>query len=333
MKAAIQTRYDKNNFKVEIKEIPKPDVDKNEVLIKVMTAGVNPLDLMILHGDVKAIVGYKMPLITGNELAGEIVEIGSDVRGFAKADKVFARLPLSKIGAFAEYVAVDYKALAKIPDYLNWEEAAAVPLTALTGMQSLELLGAKSGESIFISGGSGSLGAMLIPIAHAQGLIISTSGGAESKERLLSIGVSQFFDYKTQDYTKELKDIDYVIDTLGDRELLREYSILKKGGKLASLRAMPDGDFAKREGLGKFKEMLFSIVGRKYNKQAKQFGTTYDFLFVHSDGEQLDKAAQILADRQVRPSVDAIFSLDEVNAALDKVAHGKSNGKTVLKMY
>ncbi len=194
---------------------------------------------------------------------------------------VFGRLPLDHIGAFAEYVAVDSQALAKVPDYLSDEEAATVPLTALTIMQALDLMGAQAGKTIFISGGTGGVGGMAIPIAKAKGLKVITNGSGDSAERVLNLGADRFIDYKTEDYTKTVSEVDYVLDTLGGAETEKQMSIMKKGGHLVSLRAMPNGAFAKRMNLPKWKQM-----------------TVYPF--------------------------------EEVNSALDKVANGRSRGKTVL---
>ena len=149
MKAAQHTIYDKNNLILNITTIEKPTISKNQVLVKVKTAGVNPLDNMISRGEVKLIVPYTLPQTAGNEVVGIVEEVGSEVTAFKNGDRVFGRLPLDAIGAFAEYVAVDSDALAFVPDYLSDEEAAAVPLTALTIMQALELMGAEAGKTIF----------------------------------------------------------------------------------------------------------------------------------------------------------------------------------------
>ena len=329
---AKDQKYDKLHEIVFIKEIDIPTITENEVLVKVKAAAVNPLDIMILHGDVKAIVPYKMPMIAGNEFSGEIVSVGEKVKSFKIGDRVFARLPLDKIGAFAEYVAVDQDAIAKIPEYLTWNEASAIPLTALTAMQALDLLKARKGESIFISGGSGSLGAMLIPIAYARELHIATSGNSRSRDRLVSLGVNDFFDYKTQDYSKELRNIDYVIDTIGGAELEKEYQILKSGGKLISLRAMPDRKFGKRLNMSWLKCVLFTIAGMKYNFQARKHNATYDFLFVQADGMQLSEAASILESSKIYPSIDKVYPFTEINQAISHVAHGSSNGKTIIEI-
>lgn len=333
MKAAVLTNYDKNGRKLEIREVEKPSPRENEVLVKIFTAAVNPLDNMIIRGEVKLIVPYSLPLIMGNEFAGQVEAVGSAVKRFKAGDRVYGRMPLSKIGAFAEYAAVEEGALAPIPDYLSYDEAATVPLTALTAMQAFEIMQPKTGESVFISGGTGSLGAMAIPIAKSLGLTVYTNGSGDNAERVEKLGVDRFIDYKKENYADVLKDVDYVLDTLGDRELPNEFKVLKKGGRLVSLRGLPNGRFAKRAGLSFLKQLLFGFAGRKYDKMAEAKGQSYDFLFVHEDGAQLEKIGELFSpERPLETSVDTAFSLEEVNEALDKVKQGKSKGKTILKI-
>lgn len=330
MKVAQVEQYNKKNISVELVNIDKPTIGNKDVLIKVLVAGVNPLDNMISRGDVKMIVPYKLPVVAGNEFVGIVEQVGTGVSRFKVNDRVFARLPLDKIGAFAEFVSVGEDALAKVPEYLSDIEAAAVPLTALTIMQALELMKAESGKTIFISGGTGSVGAMAIPIAKAKGLNVITNGSIENKERVLELGVSRFIDYKTEDYTKVLSNVDYVLDTLGGNETEKQMTILKKGGKLVSLRAMPNGAFAKRMNLPKWKQIVLGIAGRKFDKLANKYGITYDFIFVESNGKQLQEVANIFESLKIKPSIDTVYVFEEVNRALDKVANGHSKGKTVI---
>ncbi|EGD38058.1 NADP-dependent oxidoreductase [Streptococcus sanguinis] len=330
MKAALHIKYDKKNINLTITEIAKPIITDNQVLVKVTAAGVNPLDNMISRGEVKMIVPYKLPQTAGNEVVGVVEELGSRVSNFKLGDRVFTRLPLDHIGAFAEYVAVDSEALAKVPEYLTDIEAAAVPLTALTIMQALELMGAQAGKTIFISGGTGGVGGMAIPIAKAKGLKVITNGAAANAERVLNLGADRFIDYKTEDYTKAVSDVDYVLDTLGGAETEKQMSIMKKGGHLVSLRAMPNGAFAKRMNLPKWKQILLGLAGRKFDKMAEKYGVHYHFIFVESNGAQLQEVADIFSKLEIKPSIDTVYTFDEVNAALDKVANGRSCGKTVL---
>lgn len=330
MKAAQHTTYNKKNITLNITEIATPSITDKEVLVKVTAAGVNPLDNMISRGEVKMIVPYKLPQTAGNEVVGIIEETGRQVKNLKVGDRVFGRLPLDHIGAFAEYVAVDSQALAKVPDYLSDEEAAAVPLTALTIMQALDLMGAQAGKTIFISGGTGGVGSMAIPIAKAKGLTVITNGAGDSAERVLNLGADRFIDYKTEDYTKTVSQVDYVLDTLGGAETEKQMSIMKKGGQLVSFRAMPNGDFSKRMNLPKWKQILLGLAGRKFDKMADKYGVHYHFIFVESNGAQLQEVADLFSTLEIKPSIDTVYPFEEVNSALDKVANGRSRGKTVL---
>lgn len=332
MKAAILEKYASDGRELVIKDVPVPEVGDNEVLVNIKAAGVNPLDNMIVRGEVKLIVPYKFPLIMGNEFAGVVEKTGSKVAGFKKGDRVYARMPLDKIGAFAEYASVRADALAKIPDYLSFEEAASVPLTALTAWQAYELMNVQKGGKLFISGGTGSVGAMAIPIAKSLGLTVITNGSGDNEERVRSLGADQFIDYCKENYADIISGVDYVLDTLGDKELENEFKILKDGGSLASLRGLPNGEFAKRMRMPLYKRAAFMIAGKKYDKLAAKRGQRYHFIFVHEDGEGLKKISEIFNDKKVQTSVDEIFSLDDINKAMKKVASGRSKGKTIIKI-
>ncbi|MDD6685029.1 MAG: NADP-dependent oxidoreductase [Lachnospiraceae bacterium] len=331
MKAAVLTHYDKKGTELDIREIPTPVPEEDEVLVKIMTAAVNPLDNMIIRGEVKLIVPYAMPLVMGNEFAGVVEKNGKNASRFRPGDRVYGRMPLKKIGAFAEYAAVKETALAVIPEYLSFEEAATVPLTALTAMQAFEVMDVHAGESVFISGGTGSLGAMAIPMAKSLGLHVYTNGSGDNEERVRKLGAEKFIDYRKENYADVLSGVDHVLDTLGDRELPNEFKVLKEGGNLVSLRGMPNGRFARRSGMPLFKRLLFQAAGRKYDRMAAAKKQTYDFLFVHEDGSQLDRIGRLFdKENPLETSIDTAFAFDEINKALDKVKQGKSKGKTIL---
>lgn len=116
MKAAVLTHYDKKGTDLEIRDLDVPVPEDDEVLVKIMAAAVNPLDNMIIRGEVKLIVPYKMPLVMGNEFAGVVEKAGKNVSRFKKGDRVYGRMPLKKIGAFAQFAAVKASALAIIPE-------------------------------------------------------------------------------------------------------------------------------------------------------------------------------------------------------------------------
>lgn len=327
MKAFQLQQYDKKNLALNCVDLPRPQVAPNEVLIEVKAAGVNPLDNMITRGDVKMITPYALPQTMGNECAGVIVEVGSGVTDFAVGDAVFSRLPISRPGAFAEYVAVPADAVARMPEGLSFEEAASIPLTAY---QALDLLEAKPGSSIFISGGSGGLGAMAIPLAKARGLKVYTNGNSASRERVMALGADRYLDYREEDYLEVLEPVDYVLDSLGGKELERQMQLLRRGGKIVSLRGMPNARFAKRFGLPTWKRWLLALAAFGVERKARQLGVSYEFLFVQSNGRQLAEVARLIGEKGIQPSVGQVFPFAETNDALRKVASGGASGKVVL---
>ena len=146
------------------------------------------------------------------------------------------------------------------------------------------------------------------------------------------MGVDRYMDYKQDNYWEQLSEIDHVIDTLGPDEFEHELSVLKKGGRLVSLRTGPNKAFAERKQFSGMKKQLFALAGHKYDKDAKKQGKEYRFVFVRSDGAQLQKITEIVEKQQIKPAVDSrIFSLDQANDALRLVAQGSLNGKVIIQ--
>jgi NADPH:quinone reductase-like Zn-dependent oxidoreductase len=332
MKAAQITKYSKQ-FEVEVNDIPIPGIRDNEVLVKVKAAAVNHLELLIATGSVKLIQDYEFPLVLGNELTGIIEKVGEKVQGFKVGDAIYSRLPLQKIGAFAEYAAINADAIAHLPLNLNFVTGAAAPLTGLTAYQGLhEELAANAGESVFIPGGSGSFGQMAIPIAKSMGLKVIVSGNPQAHERTMKAGADQYIDYTTENYWEQLRDLDYVIDTLGPSEFDHELSIIKAGGRLLSLRTGPNKRFAEAMGLSGWKQKLFAIAGAKYDHKAKKKKIQYHFIFVRSDGEQLKRITKIIEVNGIVPAVDPTeFHIEDINKALNLVATGHPKGKVIIQ--
>jgi len=331
MQAAQLSKYAKN-FKLVVADVAKPQPAANEVLIQVKAAAVNPLEMLIGTGSVKLIQNYTLPVTMGNELAGVVVANGATATKFAPGDAVYARLPLGKIGAFAEYVCVDQDALALKPTHLDFEHAAAVPLTGLTAYQGLvEELAARPGQTVMIPGGSGSFGQLAIPIAKSLGLKVFVSGNQRSQANVLALGADQYFDYRQTNYWEALSAVDFVIDTLGHRELDHELAILKPGGRLLSLRMGPNKQFAVSHHLPGWKKALFTLAGRRIDRLASQAGVDYRFIFVRSDGAQLERLTQLVEEQRLEPAIHPRkFALQDVNAALDLVANGHPQGKVLI---
>lgn len=233
MKAVQIDRYAKE-IRTRLRDIPKPEAGPTEVLVKVKAAAVNPLELLILTGSVRLIQDYPMPLTLGNECSGVVEAVGAQVTDFRVGDRVYCRLPLAGIGAFAEYVAVDHTALSPMPAGYDFATAAAIPLTGLTAWQGItEELEARPGQTLLIPGGSGSFGQMAVPLAKALGLRVIVTGNDRAREAILAAGADEYLDYRKENYWEILSGVDCVIDTLGAGEFARELSVLKPGGPAA----------------------------------------------------------------------------------------------------
>ena len=333
MKAAQIKKYTKG-IKVSVNEVFIPEQNENEVIIKVMAAAVNPLDILQLTGSVRLIQDYRMPLTLGNECSGIVEKTGNNVKDFRAGDRVYTRLPINRIGAFAEYVTVDHEDLAKMPSGYDFVTAAAIPLAGLTAYQGLiEELEVQAGKTLLITGASGSFGQVAVPIAKSMGLRVIVTGNTRSKDKLLKMGADQYIDYKKENYWEVLSDVDYVIDTLGANEFEHELSVLKKGGRLLSLRTAPNRMFAKRNGFPWLKRVMFTLAGSKFDSAARKQGKEYRFMFVRSSGEQLKQVTEIVEKYHIMPDIESrTFSLSQVNEALELMANGKLNGKIIIRI-
>ena len=212
--------------------------------------------------------------------------------------------------------------------------AAAIPLTALTAWQGLvDVLEAQAGQTLLITGGSGSFGQMAVPIARELGLRVMVTGNARAREEFLAMGVERYIDYRQENYWEVVPGVDLVIDTLGAGEFEHELSVLKRGGRLLSLRTSPNGEFARRNGFPWYKRALFTLAGMKYDRAARRQGKEYRFLFVHADGEQLRRITELVECEHIVPAIDPhCFSLEEINDALRLVAEGPLRGKVIIRM-
>lgn len=333
MKAVQIHRYSKE-IRTVLRELPVPRIGATEVLVQVRAAAVNPVELLTVSGSLRLIQDYSMPLTLGSECSGVVAEVGAAVTRFRQGDLVYARLPVGRLGGFAEYVAVPQEALAPMPVGCTFETAAAIPLTGLTAWQCLtEELEATSGQTVLITGGSGSFGELAVPIAKALGLRVAVSGNSRAKEHFLSLGTDRYLDYKTEHYWEALSPVDHVIDTLGAGEFDHELSVLKPGGRLVSLRTGPNRAFAARKRFPGWKRLLFSLAGSKYDRAARRQNKEYRFLFVREDGDQLRHITELVERCAITPRTDPrVFTLDTAQEALELVAQGRTDGKVILRI-
>ncbi len=330
MKAIYINKY---NGKTILKDTNIPEISNDEVLIKIKASSVNPLDLLIIKGKLKLLQKYSMPLRIGAEFSGIIEKVGENVKNFKVGDKIYTYLPMNNIGAFDEYISINHKYVAKIPN--NYDYKVATAIASLTTYQIIkeELVNYKKGDTIFIAGGSGSFGEIAIPILKYFGFEIIVSGNERSKEHILSIGASRYIDYKKEKYWEVLNNVNYVIDTVGAKDFKKQLSILKKGGKIISLINVPNKKFAEKNNFNLGLKILFTMAGYKFDKLAKRENKEYSFFFVKSNGEELANITKIIEDNNINPRINNNkFNLENIDEALQLVDTGHTNGKVVVEI-
>ncbi|MEG0851089.1 MAG: NADP-dependent oxidoreductase [Eubacterium sp.] len=332
MKAYTLKRYSKTE-PLKLKEVTKPVVKPNEILIEIHSAGINQLDAKIKSGEFKMMLKYKMPLILGHDVAGIVTELGSDVKRFKVGDEVYSRPADYHIGGFAEFIAVDERDVALKPNNISMDEAASLPLVALTVWQAFVEKGhLKKGQKVFIQAGSGGVGKIAIQLAKHLGATVATTTSKGNLDLVKKLGADVAIDYKTQDFENELKDYDLVLNSQNAETLEKSLRILKRGGKAVSISGPPDPDFAKEMGLNWFLKLVFGLISKKVRKQAEKLGVIYSFLFMKANGNQLAEITKMVESGAVKPVLDKVYSFNEINDALDYVNSGRAKGKVVVKV-
>lgn len=310
MKAIVIEAYGSSD-QLKEKEVPKPTIETNQVLVELHATSINPIDWKLREGYLKEKFPFKFPIILGWDAAGIISEVGSNVSNFQVGDHVFARPETTANGTYAEYAAINEDLLAKMPENLSFEEAASVPLAGLTAWQCLvDFSNIKSGDKVLIHAGSGGVGSFAIQIAKSFGAYVASTASGKNEAFLKELGVDEFINYKEENFEEVIQDYDIVLDTMGGEIQEKSFEVLKKGGRLVSIAQPPD------------------------EKKAKSKGITAGFLWLEENGKQLAELGNMIKKEQVKTHVGHTFSLSQEGLReahkLSETHHAK--GKIVIKI-
>ena len=332
MKAALLDRYG-NNEAVRVGDVPAPPIGDTDLLVEVRASSVNPLDVKTRSGQVKVVLKYKLPLVLGNDLAGVVVRVGERVTRFKAGDEIYARLDKSRIGAFAELAAVRESDAALKPANSTFEEAASLPLVALTAWQALVELGrVKPGDRVLIHAGSGGVGTVAIQLARHLGATVLTTVGQRNFDLVKRLGADIAIDYRSTRFEDVARDCDVVLDSAGGETLVRSFACVKPGGVVVSIGGTPSAAFARAWGLNPILVFAIGILSRKATAAARARGARFEYLFMRPDGATLAKIAQLVESGIIEPLVDKVFTLDEVREALAYSESGRATGKVIVKV-
>lgn len=318
---------------LEISNIKTPVIgDPDDVLIKVVAASLNPVDYKIVHGDLNSLLSLDKPVRLGFDVSGTVQQVGAGVTKFKVGDQVYARVDHDRRGTFSTYTLTSQKSLAFKPKTLSHDQAAAVPLAALTALQSLRVANTKAGDRVLILGGSGGVGTFAIQIAkHVIGAAevittVSSSGAAIVRE----LGATRTIDYKTEKFNEILKDVDVVFDTTGEAN--SAFSVLKKGGTVVSIVSAPTAKGLSRGGIevGLPTQAFLTAAAAPTLANAALHSANYEFVWMRPSGEELTELAHWIDAGKVKPIIDSTFTFTQVKQAFDYLEQGRAKGKVIL---
>jgi NADPH:quinone reductase-like Zn-dependent oxidoreductase len=326
MKALQLVKYGEIKDSIVFNEVNTPVVQANDVLIEVNAAAINPIDKMIILGNLKEMIPVILPSTIAYDVSGTVVEKGDDVNNFEIGDMVYSRVPQDQMGTIAEYVAVDNNVVCKKPENISFEESASLPLAGLTALQSLEYSRIKENDKVLIHAGSGGVGSFAIQYAKAKGAYVYTTTGTDNITWVKDLGADRVIDYKTEDYKTIVKDIDIVFDTLGQNYTAEAFRVIKNGGKVVSIVGPLDEESAK----------MFGMVDYKLPKELSQLiskkNASYKFIMMRPNREHLEAIKKLIENEKIKPIIDEVYPFSKGIEAMEHLATGRAKGKIVIKI-
>ncbi|MED1510850.1 MULTISPECIES: NADP-dependent oxidoreductase [Bacillus] len=284
MKAIIIDQYGSVE-KLQERQVPKPVIKCNEVLIRIHATSVNPVDWKIRKGELQEKLLFSFPIILGLDVAGVIEEVGEDVDHFKIGDKVFTKPENIGKGSYAEYITVKSDLVAYMPNNISFEEAASIPLAGLTAWQSLvDYALIKENDRVLIHAGAGGVGSFAIQIAKSFGAFVATTASSKNEEFLKSLGADLIIDYKKDKFEELLSDYDIVLDTIGGEVQEKSFQIIKPSGVLVSIVHEP----------------VHEVQGIKSG-----------FLWLKPSGKQLYELSGLIQAEKIKPIISKVVPFNE----------------------
>lgn len=310
MKAAVIRAYGSADV-LQVEEIEKPQIQPDQLLVKVFASTVNPIDWKIRKGLLRLISGNQFPRVLGFDVAGEVAEVGDRVTRFKTGDKIYAGLTLSG-GGYAEFAAVPETVASLKPNNTTYEEAAAVPGSALTALQALRDLGKiQAGQSVLVNGASGGVGSFAVQIAKMLNAEVTAVCSTKNLEWVKALGADRAIDYTQQDFTREATRYDIIFDAVGKRSFSECKAVLKPNG--VYITTLPNAEVI-------FWVMVTTVLP---GKKAK-------FVLQSQSGADLVYLKNAIAAGKIRAVIDRVYPLSEIAAAHRYSESERAAGKIVI---
>jgi NADPH:quinone reductase-like Zn-dependent oxidoreductase len=304
MKAIVTNGYGGAD-NLRLLDVPRPKVGPDQVLVRVKSAGVNPVDWKVAAGGLDGMMYVHFPLIPGWDAAGVVEELGADAPEFAVGDEVLGYVRRDEIGhgTYAEYVAAPVRTLTHKPPELSWQQAAGLPLAGLTALRSLDRVGLGEGETVLVHGGAGGVGSLGVQLGVVRGARVIATASERNHEFLRSLGAEPVtYGDGLADRVREIAPggVDAALDFVGGGAVHVSREVLKDAARSVSIA---DGDVKKLGG---------------------------QIVWVRPDAEGLAHLAALAAAGKLTVHVDAALPLAEAAEAFRRSESGRTRGKLVL---
>lgn len=305
---AVQINNYGDNSNLQGVEVPVPQSNPNEVLVKLKASSVNPVDYKIRSGFMAGMLKKEFPFTLGWEGAGIITEVGSNVTSFKVGDEVMVMPNFKQGGTYAEYVTVNEQEVVPKPKTLSFKEASIIPFSIGTAYTSLiEDAQIVKGQKILIHGAGGAVGQMAVQIAKISELYVIGTATGDNVNELLALGIDQVIDYRTSDFSEELKNLDVILDLVGGETLAKSYPLLKEGGTIISTTQPPEETELKKH----------RISGK--------------MTFTHNNADKFKQINKWLDEGLIKIKSPQVFKLSQAKEALSLVENRKAKSKIVFE--
>jgi len=313
MKAAVIDVFGPASH-LEVREVPKPEISPEQILVEVYAASVNPIDWKIREGMMAARYGEEFPMVLGLDASGVVTEVGAAVSGFAIGDEVWARSDNGPGKCYAEYVALNPATVAQKPARLSHAEAAGVPLAALTPLYGLRDCGhIQEGDRVLVNGASGGVGVFAVQMAALFGAQVTAVCSAGNADLVRELGAHEVIDYTSQDVLQEADRYDIIYDAVGKLELSDALQALEPSGVYMTL--VPVGGIE------------FFIPGQTVREAGKGY-----FVAWTPHASDLDLIAGWISSGDMKPVIDSEFPLDDIRAAHERSETERAVGKIIIRV-
>jgi NADPH:quinone reductase-like Zn-dependent oxidoreductase len=302
---SIQIDHYGNAAELKLADTPCPEIDQDQILVRIVAAGVNPVDWKIRAGYFKEFMSPSFPLTLGQDFAGEVAEVGKEAKSFKIGERVFG----FALGSYSEFAIASISEVASLPDSIAFETAASLPTPGLTALQLIrDRVQAKPGMKILIHGAAGAVGTFAISMAKNAGAQIIATAAHRDFDYLKSLGAKQLIDYKKERFETQIRNVDAAVDLVGGDTLARTYSVVKKGG------------------------IVVSTVEPTDETLTQHYGIQGSHIVMKRNASDLNELVKMVEKGILKPRIAQVLNLADAKKAQEISEKGQALGKLILKV-